>query len=425
MKKSNKTFTKFIQLTLLPLFPLLLLLSLLLTISTQSYSASPEKLYQQINQRLSLMEAVAADKWHRKIPIEDLAREKVVLEKSVNKAQEKGLSPEEVTNFFLIQIELAKKIQHGFQQQWQDSKQSPDKSQPSLQEIRPQLIQLGNDILTAIAELKDHHNFPVFQQTITAPFLNPQDKGRLFQALAAISANQHSPTYTSRLDRIIQQKVIYVGTTGDYEPFSFYQNKQAKGIDVEMAKHLANSLNAELVLLPTSWPTLLDDLGTGQYDILMSGISKKLFRQQQGFFSDSYHTGGKAPIARCDEVEKFNSLEKIDQPTTELIVNPGGTNHRFVETHITKAQVRIFPDNRTIFKEIVNGKADVMITDQIEVLLQANKHPSLCAAMPNKTLSFSAKAYLMPRDLIWKEYVNVWLEQVRENGYIAALFKSI
>ena len=44
--------------------------------------------------------------------------------------------------------------------------------------------------------------------------------------------------------------------------------------------------------------------------------------------------------------------------------------------------------------------------------------------MPDKTLSYSAKAFLLERDLIWLEYVNTWLEQVKNDGTLQQAFNQ-
>ncbi len=81
-------------------------------------------------------------------------------------------------------------------------------------------------------------------------------------------------------------------------------------------------------------------------------------------------------------------------------------------------------DNNTIFDQIKSNKADVMITDSVEVLLQSKLDPSLCPTMPGNTFDKFEKAYLIPRDLIWLEYVNAWLEKHVFDGKINELFKE-
>ena len=111
-------------------------------------------------------------------------------------------------------------------------------------------------------------------------------------------------------------------------------------------------------------------------------------------------------------VDRFGSLEAIDQPGVRIIVNPGGTNQKFVKANISRAEVIVFNDNRAIFDEIIAERADLMITDAVEVALQSRKHAALCPTMPDRLLSRQEKAFLLPRDPIWRDIVNRWLSGV-------------
>ncbi len=230
---------------------------------------------------------------------------------------------------------------------------------------------------------------------------------------------------TNHLDRVLASKTLRVGTTGDYRPFTYLdQHDRYVGIDIDMAHDLASSLEAKVTFVPTTWSTLVQDLEAGKFDIAMGGISKRLIRQQSGLFSQSYSTSGKTPIVRCEDTQKYNALERIDQPGVRVVVNPGGTNQAFVKDFIKNAQVITHPDNNTIFEEIAAGRADVMITDSDEVRLQSNLQKELCPAMPGQTFNKFEKGYLLPRDLIWKAYVDEWLQMRRVEGKIDALFEQ-
>jgi len=106
-----------------------------------------------------------------------------------------------------------------------------------------------------------------------------------------------------------------------------------------------------------------------------------------------------------------------------VIVNPGGTNEAWVRTNLERAQIQVHPDNRTIFQEIVAGRADAMVTDDVEVELQARRNPQLCRTLPG-TLNRADKAVLMPRDAALKAVVDAWLERQLEAGVPATLLRE-
>ena len=196
------------------------------------------------------------------------------------------------------------------------------------------------------------------------------------------------------------------------------------GIDIDLALNLAESLNVELIFIKTSWPTLMNDLAAGLFDIAMSGVSIIPARQQHAYFSAPYHVGGKSPITLCSRVDEFSSIEEIDQPSVRAIVNPGGTNERFIDAKLRRAKKILHQDNRTIFNEIINGNADLMITDSIEVRLQTNLHPELCESMPGKTLTYQEKGYMMPKDPALRLAVNQWLQEASSQKILKRTFEQ-
>jgi cyclohexadienyl dehydratase len=228
-------------------------------------------------------------------------------------------------------------------------------------------------------------------------------------------ANAETPT---RLDAIVGAGVLRVGLTEDYLPFSFADaSGKVEGIDVDMAMSLAQSLGVRLDIVKTSWPTLKSDLEANNFDIAMGGITITLDRQKTGLFSNPVFSSGKTPITRCGDEPKYGTIAAIDQPGVHVIVNPGGTNERFDRVHLQKATIVPWSDNATIFDALVEGKADLMITDAVETRVQAKLHPGvLCPVHPNAPFDHSELAYWMPRDPIFAAYVNQWLNLLDLSG---------
>jgi cyclohexadienyl dehydratase len=162
------------------------------------------------------------------------------------------------------------------------------------------------------------------------------------------------------------------------------------------------------------------DYHDGAFDVALSGISITPERAASARFSVPYQSGGKTPIARCSERTKLATLAQIDDERVRVIVNPGGTNEAFVRAELKRASVRVFADNRAIFDELLAGRADVMITDDVEAELQHRRHPELCRT--NKlTFTRADKAWLVQPDDQLVSTVDAWLKSRLRDRTVARL----
>lgn len=153
----------------------------------------------RVNERLSYMKAVAAYKWEHKLAIEDLEREAVVIQSSMDQAGTVGLDSISTRMFFEQQIEAAKQIQRYWFKQWKRNGFEPDKNFGDLKtEIRPALLELGKQILANISELQLWELSKVskrrdrldFIGTLTTEGLRKKEKQRLFKAVIQIKGQE-------------------------------------------------------------------------------------------------------------------------------------------------------------------------------------------------------------------------------------------
>jgi cyclohexadienyl dehydratase len=220
------------------------------------------------------------------------------------------------------------------------------------------------------------------------------------------------------LDHIRSSGELRVGTTGDYKPFTFRNpDGSYHGADIDMAGRLAKSLGVKLVIIQTVWAKLQDDFTAGKFDIAMGGVTILPPRLEKGPFTPPTFIDGKRPIARCADRDKYVSIAAINRPEVRVIVNPGAANEQFARANFTQAQLTVHADNVTVFDQIAQGKADLMVTDGIEVDHQAliNKGV-LCPTAVPAPFTRLEQAYWMQKDDAFVAAVNAWFDGEVKSG---------
>jgi cyclohexadienyl dehydratase len=214
------------------------------------------------------------------------------------------------------------------------------------------------------------------------------------------------------LDAIKAQGVLRVGTTGDYKPFTFRNpDGTYTGADIDMAGRLAAKLGVKLVFVPTVWGSLNADFAAKKFDIAMGGVTNLPPRAAIGPFARTVYVDGKRPIASCSDRARFVSIASINQPEVRVVVNPGASNEEFARANFPAAKLTVHADNATVFDEIVAHRADVMVTDGIEVDHQAFIHKGvLCSTAVAAPFTHLEKAYWVQKDADLLKIVNDWLD---------------
>jgi chorismate mutase-like protein len=130
--------------------------------------------------RMAFMPLVAGAKAKAGLPIEDLPRERIVLDATVQSARSSGLPEAPVRDLFALQIELAKAVQRRKSEATELELQS---------QIRSALNELGERILSALAQAKQAQQLrtaSLADLDPLAPLLGEDEREQLLAKLRAI-----------------------------------------------------------------------------------------------------------------------------------------------------------------------------------------------------------------------------------------------
>ena len=386
-----------------------------------------EALVALMDRRLALMPEVAAWKRARGQPVADPAREKDLLDRWESSGASLGVERAAARNFMETQIAAAREVQERLIAVWAAGDAAPPVSRDLERVLRPELDRLGGEMLVVMQRVAAVGGEALERRKITARMeavrtrwsLSPEIAGRLASALGDLRR-----TGPATLAGLRRTGIVLVGLSGDYEPFGEESGGELRGLDVDLAREFAAAHGLGVEFVRTSWPGLMDDLAAGRFDLAAGGISVTAERRARAAFGPAVVSDGKTPIARCADRERFTDLESIDQPGVRVIVNPGGTNERFARENLRRALIRVFPDNRVIFDEILEGRADVMITDGLEVRLQAARRPGLCGTR-SEPFTRADKAWMFPPGAELAVLAADWLRPRLVSGEIARRLDAV
>lgn len=175
---------------------------------------------------------------------------------------------------------------------------------------------------------------------------------------------------------------LRVGMELTYPPFeTVSQNGEPCGISIDIARALGKFLDRNIEVQNMSFIGLIPALKTGKVDAVISSISKTDLRNKVIDFSDPYAT---VPLALLISTKStVKDIGEADQPGRIVVVKSGTSGEIYARQHLKQATVRIFDQQSTCVLEVVQGKADAFIYDQLSVYSHWQRHKETTRANLN------------------------------------------
>jgi ABC-type amino acid transport substrate-binding protein len=102
-------------------------------------------------------------------------------------------------------------------------------------------------------------------------------------------------------DRVQQAGVLRVGTSADYEPYEYYNDKfQLDGFDIALIKAIGEKLGVKVDLNDYAFDSLLGGVALDQADVAIAALSVTAERQAVADFSNVYFAGSDGVLGRPD-----------------------------------------------------------------------------------------------------------------------------
>ncbi len=104
---------------------------------------------------------------------------------------------------------------------------------------------------------------------------------------------------------------LTMATNAEFPPYEYIDGDMYYGIDVEVAKIIADKLGYDLVIENVAFDSIIPGVQTGKYSMGMAGMTVTDDRIEKVDFSSTYATGIQVVIVK-EEGGKINTIEDLD-----------------------------------------------------------------------------------------------------------------
>lgn len=207
---------------------------------------------------------------------------------------------------------------------------------------------------------------------------------------------------------------LIVGMELAYPPFEMTDEQGTpKGISVDLAHELGKALGKKIVIQNTAFDGLIPALKTSKIDLIVSSMTITDERRQSVDFSDPYLSTGLCLLV--GRTAPVNSINDLDRPGVTVTVKKGTTGHTYAAKNIKNATVLVLDKEAAAVLEVVQGKADAFIYDQMSTYSNWKKNQETTRALLNPFQQEKWGIALRKGDGRLKEQINRFLATFREH----------
>ncbi len=131
----------------------------------------------------------------------------------------------------------------------------------------------------------------------------------IFEAYATGTGIQ--PFESAEIDLADQAGQLVVATNANFAPFEYKEGNRFAGIDMEIAKYIADTLDLELVIMDMEFESVVTSVGSNGVDVAMAGLTVNETRKQSVNFTSSYYNAAQVLITKNTDTS-FDACEDAD-----------------------------------------------------------------------------------------------------------------
>ncbi|ESW59923.1 MAG: amino acid ABC transporter [Rhodobacter sp. CACIA14H1] len=216
----------------------------------------------------------------------------------------------------------------------------------------------------------------------------------------------------------LAQDVVRIGTEGAYEPYNYIDQATGEltGYEIELGNELCKRAELKCEFVQNAWDSIIPNLQSGNYDLIMAGMSITDERDQVIDFTQNYiPPASSAYVALSADVNVGEGAVVAAQTGTiqaGYVAESGATLLEFATPDETVAAVR-------------NGEADAVFADKDYLApIAADSNGELVVLANEVQLGGGVGIGLRETDTELKDKLNVAIQSMKDDGTLNTMIKK-
>jgi len=176
---------------------------------------------------------------------------------------------------------------------------------------------------------------------------------------------------------------LIIGTEGAYPPFNnLAADGTLTGFDIDIARALCEEMKAECTFVTQDWDGIIPALQAKKFDAIIASMSITPERKEKVDFTDKYYNTGPALAVPKDSTIAEGTEEAL---AGKVIGAQGSTTHaNYVEKHMTKSELKLYPTTDEYKLDMVNGRIDGVVDDVVVLSDWVKSEGGACCKIAQK-----------------------------------------
>lgn len=221
----------------------------------------------------------------------------------------------------------------------------------------------------------------------------------------------------STLNQVVKRNKLIVGMEVKFFPFEYADTQgRPMGFDVDLAMLAARELGVEIEIKDMEFSGLIPALQGGKVDLIISGMTRTLARAKTVAFTQPYFETGLCALISRKKAPDITETRQLNEEGRVLAVKLGTTGDLVTARLFPKATINRYKEETACVLEVVAGRADAFLYDQLSINKHHLQNPDTTRALLKPITHEPYAIAIRSGDFDFLNWLNQFLETIKADG---------